>query len=167
MENVTVMLVMLALNVGQHSAMPAGVTHEEHLQQLAKEAELKTRGAGAMGFDQDATTHHFLLTDTGGVIQVEAKRPDDRVNREAIQTHLRTIAAEFGRADFEAPFKTHGEEPPGVEQMQVLKDAIRYRYEDYGNGGRVYIVGGTKAASDAIHQFLRYQIREHKTGDPG
>jgi hypothetical protein len=167
MQIAAVTLIMLTLNSAQHSAMPQGMTHEEHLRQLAKEAEVKRRGAAAMGFDQDATTHHFLLTDAGGVIQVEARRSDDEASREAIRAHLRTIAAEFRRGVFDAPFETHGEVPPGVEAMKAQKAAIRYRYEDYGSGGRVHIVGRTKAASNAIHEFLRYQIREHRTGDPG
>jgi hypothetical protein len=167
MQFATVTVMMLAMNVGQHSAMPAGMSHEEHLRQLAKETEVKTRGAAVMGFDQDATTHHFLLTDAGGVIQVEANRPDDQASREAIRAHLRKIAEEFGRGVFDAPLGTHGEVPHGVETMKAQKDAIGYRYEDYGNGGRVHIVGRTTAASNAIHEFLRYQIREHRTGDPG
>lgn len=52
----------------QHQAMPPGLTHEEHLAQLQKDAELKKRGAAAMGFDQDKTTHHFILAADGGSI---------------------------------------------------------------------------------------------------
>jgi len=37
----------------QHPAMPAGMSHQEHLRQLQKDAELKKRGALSMGFDQD------------------------------------------------------------------------------------------------------------------
>src|SRR5690349_13469364 len=51
-------------------AMPPGMTHEEHLKQLQKDADLKKRGAAAMGFDQETTAHHFLLLPDGGAIEV-------------------------------------------------------------------------------------------------
>lgn len=57
-----VALVLAGTTVGthaQHPAMPPGMIHEEHLAQMQKDAELKKRGADAMGFDQDKTAHHF------------------------------------------------------------------------------------------------------------
>ena len=156
----------MALALVQHPAMPGGMTHEEHQAQMKKEAELKARGAESMGFDQDATSHHFLMTDEGGVIEVEAKNAQDRASRDSIRAHLRTIAEEFARGVFDKPVATHSEVPPGVETMQRLNGAIRYRYEDRENGGRVRIVASGQEAVDAVHAFLRYQIRAHKTGDP-
>ena len=157
---------LLALALIQHPVMPAGVTHTEHEAQLKKEADLKARGSQTMGFDQDSVLHHFLLTADGGVIQVEAKSAGDYVTRDAVRSHLRTIANEFARGIFDKPVTTHGEVPPGVETMQRLREDIKYEYEDYGTGGRVRIVATEQEAVGAIHEFLRYQIREHQTGDP-
>jgi hypothetical protein len=56
---------------GQHPEMPPGLTHEQHLAQIQREEALKARGALAMGFDQDAVAHHFVLLATGGAIDVE------------------------------------------------------------------------------------------------
>jgi hypothetical protein len=39
---------------------------------------LETRGADAMGFDQDATTHHFNFSPTGGSSEVTVKAPGGR-----------------------------------------------------------------------------------------
>src|SRR5471030_1607559 len=76
----------------QHPAMPPGMTHEEHLAQMKKDAEMKQRGAEAMGFDQETTTHHFRLTTTGGVIEVSALAPGDTAGRDQIRAHLKEIA---------------------------------------------------------------------------
>ena len=149
----------------QHQPVPPGVTHEAHLAQMKKDAELKKRGAAAMGFDQDTTTHHFGLTTSGGFIQVEANDPKDSVNREAIRTHLKEISSEFAAGNFSKPFMTHAENPPGVATMQRMKAAIRFRYEDADFGARVRIVTTDAAALRGIHDFLRYQITEHRTGD--
>src|SRR5438552_18541185 len=100
--------------------MPPGMTHDEHLRQMQKEAEMKKRGNVAMGFDQDQTTHHFLLSATGGAIQVETNDPADQTSRDLIRTHLKEIASEFGKGVFDKPFATHAEVPPGVATMQRL-----------------------------------------------
>jgi hypothetical protein len=150
----------------QHPPMPAGMTHEEHLAQIQKDAALKKRGAAAMGFDQENTTHHFLLTADGGVIEVGVNEASDVLNRDAIRTHLKEIAGEFARGDFAKPFATHGEVPPGVKTMQHRLRVITFRYEDTPGGGRVLIQTADRQAKTAVQQFLRYQIREHATGDP-
>lgn len=150
----------------QHSAMPPGMTHEEHLAQMKKDADLKRRGAEAMGFDADKTTHHFLLTAEGGAISVSANSAEDAESREQIRAHLKEIAAAFTEGNFGKPTATHAEIPPGVETMQRLKAAIRYTFEEEPTGGSVRIVTQDAAARAAIHEFLRYQIKEHATGDP-
>jgi hypothetical protein len=149
----------------QHSPMPPGMTHEEHLAQLRKDADLKSRGGVAMGFDQDKTTHHFRLSETGGAIEVVATDPADEATIGQVRTHLKEIAAEFARGDFAKPFATHGEMPPGAQRMQARGAALAFRYEETPTGGRVRITTSDAKAKDAVHEFLAYQIREHRTGD--
>lgn len=156
----------VALAGQQHPPMPPGATHEEHLAQIAKEADMKKRGAVAMGFDQDSATHHFRLLADGGAIEVGVNDAADVNTRQQIRAHLEEIAAEFARGTFDKPFATHGEVPPGVETMKKLKDRITYAFERTDNGGRVRVTTRDAAARRAIHEFLVYQIREHATGDP-
>jgi hypothetical protein len=69
---------------------------------------------------------------------------------------------------FAKPFATHAELPDGTATMQRLKSRIRYTYQESGTGGRVRITTKDSEALAAIHEFLRYQIREHAIGDdPG
>ncbi len=120
----------------QHPAMPAGMTHEEHMAQMKKEAELKQRGQMAMGFDQDKATHHFTLTAEGGAIAVDANDAADETTLAQIRTHLQEIARAFAQGDFEKPLMTHGEMPPGVATMQRLEAAITYTYRGHRARGR-------------------------------
>ena len=150
----------------QHTQMPPGMTHDEHLAQLKKDAELKARGAITMGFDQDTTAHHFLLFDDGGAIEVTTAGRDDAATRAAVRDHLKTIARDFTNGVFDTPFATHAETPAGVPVLQQLRSSLRYAYEDTANGGRVRIRTTDATALAAVHEFLRYQIVEHKTGDP-
>jgi hypothetical protein len=151
--------------VAQHPPMPEGMTHEEHLAQLQKDADMKQRGAQAMGFDQDAVVHHFLLKPSGGSIEVRARDAGDVKNVAAIRTHLRQVAVDFGRGNFQAPFATHGEMPPGAPILQRLRSTVSYSYAERTAGGRVDISTTNAEALEAVHDFLRYQIREHHTGD--
>ncbi len=150
----------------QHSTMPAGLSHEEHLRQLQRDEQLKQRGALAMGFDQDKTVHHFLLRPAGGAIEVTSKDPGDAESIAQIRVHLREIADAFGKGEFAKPLAIHGELPPGAEAMAVNRTRIRYRYEERANGAAVLLETSDRATLKAIHAFLRYQIIEHKTGDP-
>jgi len=145
--------------------MPAGMTHEQHLKHMAKDEALQHRGAEAMGFDQAATTHHFRLFSTGGAIEVTVKDPADEANRKFIRTHLKEIADQFAAGDFDKPLMTHGEMPDGVAGMSQRRSEISYTFEGLPEGGRVRIRTADRQALDAIHRFLRYQIREHHTGD--
>jgi hypothetical protein len=163
---VTFAVVALTRVAAQHTAMPAGMSHEEHQRQMQKDEELKKRGAAAMGFDQAAATHHFLLRADGGAIQVESNNASDAATIAEIRAHLKEIAVAFAKGEFDKPFATHGEVPPGVPVMQAKKGLIYYRYEDRPSGGAVLVTTKEDEALKAIHDFLRYQIVEHKTGDP-
>jgi ubiquinone/menaquinone biosynthesis C-methylase UbiE len=150
----------------QHSTMPAGMTHEQHMAQMKKDAEMKQHGNVAMGFDQDKTTHHFTMSVEGGAIAVSANDPSDQTTLRQVRSHLQEIAVAFKQGDFGKPLATHSELPPGVPVMQRLKDAISYTYADSPNGGIVRIATTNSEALAAVHQFLTYQVIEHKTGDP-
>ena len=119
-----------------------------------------------MGFSQTATTHHFLLREDGGAIQVEVNDMKDTENRDKIRQHLAMIAKQFQKGVFTTPFAVHGVVPPGVPEMDRLKREITYSYEQTDGGARVVISTSNKNALAAVQSFIRFQITEHKTGDP-
>src|SRR5438128_2644394 len=71
-----------------------------------------------MGFDQEKTTHHFVLTSSGGHIEVTVRDASDHANLSAIREHLTHIAVQFKAGDFNIPVLVHGEKPPGSEVMK-------------------------------------------------
>jgi hypothetical protein len=141
----------------EHAATASQHDHEQN--------ELEHRGNHGMGFDQQKTTHHFLLRKDGGAIQVTANSVSDKASTDEIQMHLQHIARAFKSGDFNIPMFVHDQTPPGVPVMTKLKDQIKYRYEPAENGGRVVISSGNAEAVAAIHEFLKFQITEHRTGD--
>src|SRR5436190_1758202 len=61
---------------------------------------------------------------------------------------------------------THAEHLKQLEKDADLKGLVRYEYASAPNGGRVVMTTANAKALTAIYDFLRYQIREHGTGDP-
>ena len=133
--------------------------HEKHMAMLK-------RGEKAMGFDQTRTSHHFRLSPDGGTIEVRANDPRDAALRGQVVAHLTMIAGQFSRGDFSTPVAVHGEEPAGVAALKRFGAQISYTFVPDDAGGRVVISTKSKDAVAAVHDFLRYQIREHHTGDP-
>ena len=133
--------------------------HDSHL------ASVNERGASAMGFSQTATTHHFILTREGGFIQVEINDPKDAENLDSVRQHLAHIARMFAEGDFRTPMLVHDQTPPGVPVMERMKADIKYAFEQTERGARVRITTANADALAAVHEFLRFQIKDHQTGD--
>jgi hypothetical protein len=129
-------------------------------------AAVNERGDHVMGFDHDKTTHHFRLTKAGGLIEVSANNPKDTASRDAIRQHLSHIAHMFADGDFNAPMLIHAQVPPGVPVMKTTLKLIQWKPVDTPTGGSIVITSKDPKAVAAIHDFLRFQIEDHRTGDP-
>lgn len=153
---VAVMLMLTAVALRQQTSKQDDAHHHE----------MEQRGDQGMGFAQDETTHHFLLRKDGGVIQVTAKSADDTASIDHIRMHLNHIRESFKAGDFEIPGFVHDQTPAGVPTMTRLKKEIHYKYEQIDQGGQLVISSKNSEAIAAVQDFLRFQITEHKTGDP-
>ena len=129
-------------------------------------AGVDMRGDHAMGFSHEATAHHFTLLPDGGIIEVDTNADHDDATRDQIRTHLTHIAAMFGANDFDVPMFIHDAAPPGVPIMKEKHDAITYTFQPTDRGGQVRITTHDPEALKAVHDFLNFQIVDHRTGDP-
>jgi hypothetical protein len=136
-----------------------------HDQHAARHAVVESHGDQAMGFPHQKTTHHFRILPDGGAREIVANDSKDLTNTEAIRLHLSHIAMMIGTGDFSAPMFIHDGVPPGVTTMRLMKSVIHYAYEEMPSGGRVRIKSGDPIAVASIHDFMRFQITEHQTGD--
>ncbi len=151
-----------APKTGQHAG-----DHGAHQNHDAPDTGVNDRGDKVMGFSHDKTAHHFRLKADGGLIEVEAKDASDTTSRDQIKSHLRHIAGKFAAGDFTAPMLIHAKTPPGVPDMKQLRSTIKYQFEETGRGGRIRVITSNVKALAAIHEFLRFQISDHRTGDSG
>jgi hypothetical protein len=143
------------------SLLAAGIAVGQH-----QDHDMEKRGDHVMGFSHEKTTHHFRLFKDGGAIEVEVNDANDAASRDQIRQHLSHIAKMFADGNFKAPMLIHDQTPAGVEIMARHKAEIQYIFEQTERGGRIRIATGNEDARSAIHDFLRFQISEHQTGDP-
>jgi hypothetical protein len=128
--------------------------------------DMTKRGEHAMGFDQQATTHHFRLERQGGTIEITARDGADTTAVEQIRMHLAHIKVAFAAGDFTLPIFIHATSPPGLDQLEARRAQLHYETQETPAGGRLVIRTSDPDALKALHEFLRFQITEHKTGDP-
>ena len=150
------MLILVAVLLLTSLGMSQDITHEQGVEK---------RGDQAMGFSHQMTTHHFVLTKDGGIVEVDADNPNDKASRDAIRQHLEHIATLFKQGDFDIPMFIHAQTPPGASTMKRLKDEITYETQATAKGAEVKIASANAEAVSAIHQFLKFQIKDHQTGD--
>jgi hypothetical protein len=136
-------------------------THTPERQHCA----MMKRGDAGMGFSHDKATHHFVLLKDGGAIQVSVNDPKDAASRDQIRMHLSHIAKMFSEGNFNIPMFIHDTTPPGVPTMEKLHREIHYHYEQTDTGGKIVIATANPKALQAVHEFLRFQMDEHQTGD--
>lgn len=167
-----VILVLSAFNpqAQEKPAAQASLMCPAHYQQkpAAEEGHHQSvvrRGDEVMGFSHEKTTHHFRLYPDGGAIEAEANDPKDSASRDEIRSHFSHIAKLFEAGDFSAPMLIHAQNPPGTDGMKRLRNTIEYRLESTEKGARIRITTKDAEALRAVHEFLRFQISDHQTGD--
>jgi len=101
----------------------------------------------------------------GGSIEASANDGAEQMSRDQSREHPASIAKAFAAGDFGKAEATHAAVPPGVKTMKSRLKTLTFRYEDLPAGGRVVITAASAKTTAAVHAFLRYQIREHGTGD--
>jgi len=129
------------------------------------QAIVNEHGNHVMGFSHEGTTHHFELNYDGGGIDVRANDVRDTESRDQIRSHFRHIAQMFAAGNFNAPMLVHSSTVPGTATMTRLKDQLHWDLQETARGARIKITADNKTALDAVHEFLRFQIEDHKTGD--
>ena len=160
-------ILVATILVGSMAIYVAAQEHQhDPAQHAAHQQEMNARGEKAMGFSQTATTHHFVLLPDGGYVQATANSKDDSKNVEQIRAHLFDIKKRFASGDFSAPELTHAQVPPGTDKMREFKSDIGYSVQHIDAGGRLRIASKNPKAVAAVHEFLKFQIEDHGTGDP-
>ncbi len=125
-------------------------------------AEVAKRGADVMPFDLKATTHIFTKTGTGGVQSVVAKDPGDAAQVDLVRKHLKEIQEQFSKGDFSDPSHIHGQDMPGLAQLQSAKPGqVKMAYSDVPGGAQVTYETSAPELVAALHSWFDAQLSDH------
>lgn len=128
-------------------------------------ASVNEHGDKVMGFSHENTTHHFVLTADGGLIEARANDIKDTASLDQIRGHFQHIVHMFADGNFNAPMLVHSQNVPGTATMTRLKADLHWNVQDLPRGARITITADNQEALEAVHDFLRFQIADHGTGD--
>jgi hypothetical protein len=159
-QRTTELLLIAVLTVGTLYARNDS-QHDEH----QHHSTVDSRGDLAMGFDHTRTRHHFVVTKSGGIIEVTATDASDTTTVTKVRAHLQEIAAAFTAGDFSKPTFIHAQDPPGADVLKQLGPKVVYRYTEVPQGARISISTRIAKGVQAVHDFFKMQIADHKTGD--
>ena len=124
-------------------------------------------GDRVMGFSHEKITHHFELSYNGGCIDFRYYEMNDTQSRDEIRAAFPAHRpGMFAEGNFNAPMLIHNrEDVPGTTVMSRLKDQLHWTMSETSRGARLTVIADNRPALDAVHQFLRFQIEDHQTGD--
>jgi hypothetical protein len=127
----------------------------------SRQEAVAERGAGVMPFDLEKTTHVFEATGSGGVEKVTADDPADNEQISLIREHLREEVSKFGRGDFSDPAAIHGEDMPGLKELEAGAERIDFRYAELPNGAQIEYATDDPALVSALHRWFEAQLTDH------
>jgi hypothetical protein len=102
----------------------------------------------------------------GGVIEFSAKDPADSASIAAVQKYLETQKDLFEKGKTEADADVHGKVPDGIPGLKKLRNEITFFAMKTESGAVLRMFTVNEQARQAIQDFVKFQINEHKTGDP-
>lgn len=128
-----------------------------------RQAAIAERGEHVMPFDLATTTHRFEPTATGLVETVLADDPGDTEQVTLVREHLRHEADRFRAGDYGDPATIHGEDMPGLTELEAGAADIAIADEPVDAGARLTFTTADPALVDALHRWARAQTTDHHT----
>ena len=129
--------------------------------QETRQEEVAEKGAQVMPFDLEETTHVFQKTESGGVQKVVADDPTDAEQVTLIREHLEEEAAAFRRGDLSDPSEIHGEEMPGLKELEAGAKEMDIRYSALPGGAKIEYESSDPALVAALHAWFDAQVSDH------
>ncbi len=128
-------------------------------------ADANARLARVVGVIPDSIVLHYYLVKNGGVIEITTKQPDDTATANAIMKYLESQKDLFDKGKNDSDNDVHGQMPAGLLTMKKLKNDITFNAVRQDNGGVLRIFSVNEQARQAIHDYMKYEIAAHATGD--
>lgn len=119
------------------------------------------RSHTVMPFEMSQTLHIFNMTESGGVQRVIARDPDQSDQIAMIRRHLKHEAERFQQGDFGDPAKLHGQDMPGLKELEAGASDIQVSYNEVPAGAEIIFQTDDLHLLTAIHRWFGAQLSEH------
>jgi hypothetical protein len=114
-----------------------------------------------MPFNLEETTHVFEPTENGGVQKVVADDPTDQEQLSLIREHLQEEADKFSQGDFSDPAEIHGEDMPGLKELEENASSFEVSYSELPDGAQIEYTTDEPALVSALHDWFEAQLSDH------
>jgi hypothetical protein len=118
-------------------------------------------GSQVMPFDLSKTLHIFKMNETGGIQQVVVRNIKDNDQISLIRRHLQHEAMRFAEGDFADPSSIHGENMPGIKELEAGASMIKITYSELPNGAQIAFTTQDIHLITAIHSWFGAQLSDH------
>jgi hypothetical protein len=134
------------------SPLRAKTTQQEHVHQMSHTV---------MPFDMSLTVHIFKMTEQGGIERVITREANAGNQIALIQQHLQYEALKFQKGNYSDPAMLHGENMPGLRELQEGASHIKVSYTALQNGAEITFETTNLHLLTAIHRWFGAQLSEH------
>jgi hypothetical protein len=125
------------------------------------QAMIHDMGSHVMPFEIDKTLHIFEMTVNGGIQQVVLRNTKDEDQLFLIRQHLQDEAERFSEGDFSDPQTIHGNDMPGIKELEAAASKIRVIYVDLPDGAQIIYETSDIQLITAIHSWFGAQLSDH------
>ena len=131
------------------------------VQAQSRQEEVAKKGAEVMPFDLEQTTHVFQALEDGGLQKVVVKNPSNQKQIALIQSHLKEESERFRKGDFSDPAKIHGDDMPGLAQLNAGAKEINVRYTALPDAAEIRYTSKDPKLVMALHHWFSAQLSDH------
>jgi hypothetical protein len=114
-----------------------------------------------MPFDISKTIHLFRMSESGGVLKVLARDPNETDQILLIRQHLSHEAEMFGRGNYSDPTELHGADMPGIAELRANPSKVTVSFSELPEGAQITFETEDLKMLTAIHRWFGAQLSEH------
>lgn len=119
-------------------------------------------------YDRHRVVHHFYLYPDGGMMTLAVTDPVDAETRKAVRAYVQRVSQLMVFGNLERMREQFGQGMPGLDRIAEArgrKATITVRSSTPDEGSHIIFSTADPGALQGLHEFLRFQIDDLKTGD--
>jgi hypothetical protein len=119
-------------------------------------------------YDRDRVVHHFYLSPDGGIMTLAVKDAADTETRKAVRAYVQRVSQLIVVGNLDRLREQFGQGMPGLDRIaeaRARKATITVRSSTPDEGSHIVFTSADPGALQGLHEFLRFQIEDLKTGD--